>query len=340
MKSWALEYLACPVSNSALLLVATKTDGDEIIEGYLTSQEGRRYEIIDGVPRFSAIADISVQTASSVESFGYEWNTLNFDLFHTNWIEHIVKRNFGTTDFFKGKIILDCGAGSGMHSRWMIEAGAKRVISLELSNTVDGIMRSNLAPYSEQNLIVQCDIANPPIRKGGVDMVYCINVVQHTKDPVITTHNLYKLLQEGEELYINYYRMPDDWWEQLRIIMGEFLRRKFTAKLPKELLLNLIRILALGTYLPLLDKITLQFLICGEVPNGANYRARRYRQTVLNTYDWFGSHDFQYHYRCSELLDIFCKAKIELDCIPNLERTISLALPGLAFRFVVKSLPK
>jgi len=334
MKSWALDYLACPVTNGWLHLVDAEINGDDIISGKLISPEGRSYEILNGVPRFSYVVGSNMQTTSSVESFGFEWNTLNFDLFYANWMEHIVKRNFGSTDFFKNKIVLDCGAGSGMHSRWMIEAGAARVISLELSNTVDNIMRTNLAPYSERNLIVQCDIANPPIKKGVVDLIYCINVVQHTKDPVNTTHNLYSLLQEGNELYINYYRMPEDWWGQLRIKMGELFRRKITAKLPKGVLLNLIRMFALTTYLPLLDKIALQFLICGEVPEGEGYKTRRYRQTVLNTYDWFGSHDFQYHYHCSELLTLFTKAGIKLELIPNLETVISQALPGMAFKFV------
>jgi 2-polyprenyl-3-methyl-5-hydroxy-6-metoxy-1,4-benzoquinol methylase len=334
MKHWALDFLGCPITSSPLRLVDPRVTGDEIVAGHLVSPEGRRYEIIDGVPRFAVVENLETQSAKSVESFGFEWNTLNFDLFHANWMEHIVVRNFESPQFFRGKVVLDCGSGSGMHSRWMIEAGAARVISLELSSTVDGIMRKNLSSYSDRNLIVQCDIANPPVQKGKFDVLYCMNVIQHTKDPAVTTRNLYRLVGDGQELYINYYRMPEAWWKQLRIILGESFRRNFTAKLPKAVLLNLIRAASLATYVPLLDRIALQFLICGEVPPGPQFRARRYRQTVLNTYDWFGSHDFQYHYRCWELLSLFAKAEIKYDRIPNLEQVMRLALPGLAFRFV------
>lgn len=334
MKHWALDYLSCPVTRSELQLVDPTVAGDEIVAGELVSREGRRYAIREGVPRFAVIPGQETQSAESVESFGFEWNTLNFDMFHANWLEHVVQRNFGSPDFFKDKVVLDCGAGSGMHSRWMIEAGAARVISLELSNTVDGIMRSNLAPNSDRNLIVQCDIASPPVRKGCFDVVYCINVVQHTADPANTTRNLYALLDEGQQLYINYYRMPEAPWKQLRLISAEAFRRGVTARLPKSLLLFLIRLAALGTYVPVLDRVVMQALICGEVPDGPQFRKRRYRQTVLNTYDWFGSHEFQRHYRCFELLELFSRAGIRLDQIPNLEQVMRLALPGMAFRCI------
>jgi len=335
MRTWALDYLGCPVTGGPLNLVDPHLAEDgEIVAGTLVSEEGRRYPIVDGVPRFTEAAGLQTQSAESVESFGFEWNTLNFDMFQANWLEHIVTRNFGSTDFFKGKVILDCGAGSGMHSRWMIEAGAARVISLELSATVDGIMRQNLAPHGDRNAIVQCDIARPPVRKGMFDLVYCLNVIQHTQDPTTTTRRLYSLLGPGQELYVNYYRMPEEWWKQLRLQAAEGFRRHFTARLPKPVLLNLIRLAALATYVPLLDRLALQVLICGEVPTGPRFRSRRYRQTVLNTYDWFGSHDYQYHYRCYQLLGLFTAAGIGFDQIPNLEEVIRKALPGMAFRCV------
>ena len=332
MRDWALDYLACPVTRGPLRLVDSRIENNEIVAGGLVSPEGRRYEIRDGVPRFVVLPGMETQGTESVASFGFEWNTLNLDLFHANWLAHIAKRNFGGIEYLKGKTILDCGAGSGMHSRWMIEAGAARVISLELSGTVDGIMRKNLAGFSDRNLVVQCDIANPPIRREAFELVYCINVVQHTQDPAKTTGNLYRLLGPGQELYINYYRMPEQWWNQLRVTAAEAFRRKFTARLPKALLLNLIRLACLTTYVPLLDRLALQVLICGEVPPGANFRQRRYRQAVLNTYDWFGSHAYQHHYRCYELLGLFEQAGIAYHQIPNIEEVIRLAQPGLAFR--------
>jgi uncharacterized protein YbaR (Trm112 family)/2-polyprenyl-3-methyl-5-hydroxy-6-metoxy-1,4-benzoquinol methylase len=334
MKTWALDYLACPVTRAGLELTDASMDGDEIVHGTLVSPEGRRYPIVNGVPRFAHVEGLDTQSTESVESFGYEWNTLNFDLFHANWLEHVVQRNFGGPGYFNDRVMLDCGAGSGMHSRWMLEAGARRVISLELSETVDGIMRKNLAGFGARSLVVQCDIANPPIRRGTVDTVYCINVIQHTRAPAETTRNLYALLESGQELFVNYYRMPEEWWKQLRLETAEGFRRVFTAKLPKPLLLGLIRLGAVLTFVPLLDRLVLQVMICGEVPKGPRFRYRRYRQTVLNTYDWFGSHDFQYHYRCFELLGLFEEAGIAYERIPNLEEVIRVALPGMAFRCI------
>jgi hypothetical protein len=42
----------------------------------------------------------------SVASFGNEWNHFNFDGFKANWLNHIAEGAFGSTDYFKDKLIL------------------------------------------------------------------------------------------------------------------------------------------------------------------------------------------------------------------------------------------
>jgi len=139
MKRDLLDFLCDPDDQSELKLVDPMLRGDgEIEAGLLVSvKTGRKYAIKNGVPRFNddqAIGD-------SVESFGEEWNYFNYDLFRINWLNHVVNHTFGDETVFKGKIVVDCGAGSGMQSRWMAELGAKRVIALELSNSVEGVMK-------------------------------------------------------------------------------------------------------------------------------------------------------------------------------------------------------
>src|SRR5688572_17884032 len=70
MKTWALDYLACPVTGARLELTDASMDGDEIVRGTLVSPQGRRYPIVNGVPRFAQIEGLDTQSAESVESFG------------------------------------------------------------------------------------------------------------------------------------------------------------------------------------------------------------------------------------------------------------------------------
>jgi hypothetical protein len=134
-----LKYLCDPADGSDLRLSAETVIIKERVEaGDLVSANGTRYPI--KVPRFLP----SAETNDSVVSFGNEWNHFNYDGFKANWLNHIAEGAFGTTDYFKDKLIVDGAAGSGMHAKWMPEYGASHVIALEPSHSVDGAMRENL----------------------------------------------------------------------------------------------------------------------------------------------------------------------------------------------------
>jgi len=69
----------------------------------------------------------------------------------------VVTNTFGREDVFSGKIVVDRGAGSGMQTRWMTELGAQRVIALELSDSVDHVMKSNSGHLKNVD-VIQCSI--------------------------------------------------------------------------------------------------------------------------------------------------------------------------------------
>ena len=104
-----------------------------------------------------------------------------------------------------GKLVVDAGAGSGMQSRWMREAGARRVIVLELSHSVDGVMSQNLRGLDGVD-IVQCSIDRPPLKDGCIDgIVICHNVIQHTPSVETTARALWALVAPGGEFAFNCY---------------------------------------------------------------------------------------------------------------------------------------
>jgi SAM-dependent methyltransferase/uncharacterized protein YbaR (Trm112 family) len=328
VRGWALDVLACPACGSSLELRDEVFEQEQIASGRLVCSCRASYPVVRGVPRFLS----GGQAPRSVASFGFQWDSLNFDAFRLNWLEHVVKRNFGGTGCFAGKTILDCGSGSGMHSRWMLELGASRVISLELSASVDGIMPENLKEFGDRSLVVQCDIAHPPIRPGAVDLVYCINVIHHTRDPAETTRNLYRLLDGRGEMVVNYYMREER--PRLSWRVREWMRTRVFRRLPKRALMGVCRVLAAASLLPVLDWLLPKVLVVrGEVPKGPRYWRRKYRQTVLNTYDWNGSHEFQHYYTAPELEALMWEAGIPLEKVPNFREVVTRRLAGLAFRF-------
>lgn len=81
-----LNYLCEPVTKAPLQLVDSIVDADGNIQsGGLIAPSGKRYPIINGIPRF-----IEYVPTKTVESFGDEWNYFNFTDFKVNWLTHTI----------------------------------------------------------------------------------------------------------------------------------------------------------------------------------------------------------------------------------------------------------
>lgn len=292
-----LGVLADPMTGDELELVdAAYDDGERVSSGFLVSPHGRRYPIVDGVPRFAGDHD-------AVQPFGDEWNFFNFIDFKAHWLNHMVANTFGSVDAFAGRVIVDAGAGSGAQTLWMLEAGAKHVIALELSHSVDGVMRRNLAASGFTNYdIVQCSIDCPPLRRGSIDgLVICHNVIQHTPSVEQTASALFALVAPGGEFVFNCYQRNDEGvvrWIRFhgvyRPLRGVLRRAPFALRLWYSRLMAAFRLIpGLGV---LAEKAGL--MVMGDVPGtgGRWERLRRsYRSGVLNTFDAFGAHEHQHH---------------------------------------------
>ncbi len=203
-----LNWLRDPVSGESFTLgQAHHDERGRVVSGRLTTASGRTYHIREGIPRF---VDTVPMLTSTVGSFGDQWNHFNFVHFHTHWLQHTVRNTFGSPEVFRGKVIVDAGAGSGAQALWMLQSGAARVILLELSHSVDGVIRRNLETSAFDNWdIIQCSIDAPPLREQSVDLVMCHNVIQHTASVEDTAHALFRLVAPGGEFAFNCYPKND-----------------------------------------------------------------------------------------------------------------------------------
>ena len=194
-----LKYLCEPITKLPLRLVDCTFAKDGSIEsGSLLTSTGSCYPIIDGIPRF-----VDFVKPSSVESFGNQWNYFNFTSFKENWLSHTVFNTFGTTEVFSNKLIVDAGGGSGAQSKWFLEYGAKHVILMDLSISVNDVVKRNLAGLPNID-VIQCSIDAPPLRDQSIDgMIYCHNVIQHTPSVEKTAHALFKCISENGEFVFN-----------------------------------------------------------------------------------------------------------------------------------------
>lgn len=303
MKPELLDLLCDPTDKSPLKLENDQRDEHgNIISGTLRSDNGNNYPIKNGIPRFVALAEEDTRT-HSVDSFGDQWNHFNFDEFQAHWLNHTVKNTFGDVSAFKDKTIVDAGAGSGMQTYWMAQSGAKHVIALELSHSVDGIMQQNLKGLDNVD-VIQCSIDQIPLKQNAINgLTICHNVIQHTPSVEKTAAALWEITAPNGELVFNCYTRDDSSLIQRLRFKVYRAARAFTSRLPFWGIMAYAHLMATLRFIPglgwLLEKSMV--MVRGDVPEGPNRMKRLYRAAVLNTFDYFGSHSYQHHKSFEEL---------------------------------------
>lgn len=334
-----LQYLCDPVSKTPLLLHDPAYDASgRIVSGTLKSESGNAYPIREGIPRF-----VDGGAAPSVASFGNEWNHFNFVEFHSHWLVHTVANTFGSIEAFRDKLIVDAGGGSGAQTKWMLESGAKHVIMLELSHAVDDVVQRNLGSGRFSNYdVVQCSIDQPPIHSRSIDgIVICHNVIQHTKSVERTAHALFDLVASGGEFVFNCYPLNDQGvirWIRFHLIYRPL--RGLLSRLPFRGNLAYAKAIALWRLVPGLGLLLEKTNLCvqGDVPRVEGESTlerlrRRYRATVLNTFDCYGSHAYQHHKSDAEIRALVQSLQPDQDKILNRDRYFLRPAPiGCALR--------
>lgn len=286
MKEEWVKYLCDPVDKSDLVLnsVSKVIDG-YIVTGVLKSRSGKVYKIKNGVP---ILLNKNTQKISSVDSFSYEWNEFDFDYGKKGWIKDIVNPALGNIKYFNGKVISDCGAGSGRQSLWMAKAGAKFVFSLELSDAAHTIVKKVTSEYQDKIFVIQADISHPPLKAktAKINLVYCINVIQHTWNPKATTVELSNLMIKDSAFLFNIYLTRG------KTFIFNLLRwvRLITVRLPYMVV----------KYLSFCISVPLYFLF-----------DHSFKETWLDIYDLIGGHKYQKFYTTKELNEILEAAKLK-----------------------------
>jgi ubiquinone/menaquinone biosynthesis C-methylase UbiE/uncharacterized protein YbaR (Trm112 family) len=338
MNASLIDWLRDPVSGNPLSLEDAQYDDRGHVEtGKLVARSGAAYIIRGGIPRFVAA---SPELGRTVKSFGDQWNHFNFVNFHTHWLEHTVRNTFGSVDAFRGKVIVDAGAGSGAQALWMLQSGARHVMLLELSHSVDGVIQRNLRESGFGNWdIIQCSIDAPPIREQSMDLVMCHNVIQHTPSVERTAHALFQLVAPGGEFAFNCYPKNDLGalrWIRLHLVYRSL--RFVLSRCPFGVNLAYASVMAAFRLVPGFGGVLEKAGFCseGEVLTADGSKPgprRRFQATRLNTFDRFGSHVYQHLKSDEEMRALLAALQPDPSKILNVDRYFSRPAPiGCALR--------
>jgi 2-polyprenyl-3-methyl-5-hydroxy-6-metoxy-1,4-benzoquinol methylase len=189
-----------------------------------------RVPVRNGIPRFTP-------DATYADNFGLlrqAHSKLQLDSVNGTRDRHdtMLRRTAWPKEFFRGKLVLECGCGAGPDTEVLLSLGA-RVMSVDLAGldvARDNVHRSPDAQF------VQASIDALPLREKSFDVVYCHRVLQHTRQPRATLAHLLRFVKPGGAAFVHSYsRSP---YQMLR---WKYALLPLTNKLPPRTLYGIIR---------------------------------------------------------------------------------------------------
>jgi len=218
VKAGLLDYLVCLLCGGRLICHADSTRADEVLEGTLECAGCRaRFPIRRGVPRMVPERLAAPEQASS-RAFGTQWRMLARLLpgFLTEFRSYLEPLDAAD---IRGRAVLDAGCGMGKFSLAAAVCGARIVIGVDLSESVD-VAYEHLRDVPNAH-VVQASLYQLPLRSQAFDFVFSIGVLHHTPDPEKAFRGLVDVTAEEGRLFVWLYALEGNevfvrWIDPLR----------------------------------------------------------------------------------------------------------------------------
>ncbi|WP_187775774.1 class I SAM-dependent methyltransferase [Luteimonas suaedae] len=178
-------------------------DGGPLIweEGAFIAEDGTRYQIVDGIPRF-------VSDDNYARAFGEQWvrfprtqlDSATGIPLSASRLARCLRADLAC---LQGQLVLEAGSGAGRFTEVLLAHGAT-VDSFDYSGAVAANATNN--GKNSGLSIVQADIRRMPFPEAVYDLVVCLGVVQHTPDPEETLRALWSRVRPGGRLVFDHYR--------------------------------------------------------------------------------------------------------------------------------------
>lgn len=248
MKNTLLNLLYCPACHGDLQIhdkTDIATDG-HVMTGHLQCNNCHAlYPIVTGVPRFVP-ASTTTEVSATVEGFGYEWKHANPLIQNTQFVAAETFLDFIypiQADYFKGKIILDAGCGTGRFIMCANEFGANAVIGVDLSESVEVAFQNTR--HLSNVLIVQADLFSMPLRPI-FDYAYSVGVLHHTSNPRRAFAAVANVVKSGGGISAWVYGRENNGWI---VNFVNPIRKHLTSRLPRSVLLILAYLMTVPLFL-------------------------------------------------------------------------------------------
>jgi 2-polyprenyl-3-methyl-5-hydroxy-6-metoxy-1,4-benzoquinol methylase len=205
------QILACPSCSGTLR---------EEAEQYVCRSCQRQFPIQGGIPRFLPVLSQDEQQVKRGFNVAYEHYRDSRYLHFTpalidQWLEDVKLPK----DFFKGKLVLDAGCGSGRWTYAMASLGAT-VVAVDLTDS--GVAAAYAATSNMDNVVVlQASLFQLPFHQESFDFVVSWGVMHHTPNTKSAFDRVAPMAKRGGTFYVMVYEKHNPW----KFVWTDMIRR-------------------------------------------------------------------------------------------------------------------
>jgi len=171
---------------------------------YVCNSCARTYPVRNGIPRLITV--LSNYEAQVQRSFNLE-HTRYRDSHYLHFTPRLIEQWLDDiqlpAEYFKGKLVLDAGCGSGRWTYAMASLGAT-VVAVDLTDAGVDITHQAAAQF-ENVVVLQASVFDLPFRPESFDLVVSWGVLHHTPNTKAAFQRVAPLVKKGGQLYVMIY---------------------------------------------------------------------------------------------------------------------------------------
>jgi 2-polyprenyl-3-methyl-5-hydroxy-6-metoxy-1,4-benzoquinol methylase len=265
---------------------------------------GSTFPVKRKIPRF--LLDMESERKETKRSFDYQWlrspedyEASQFNPQYREILSGIFSEDVRIPpEWFRGKLCLDMGCGSGRWTYALASMGAD-VISADLTDS--GVEATRKSMQTNSNItVIQADIFNLPFRERAFDFIVSWGVLHHTHNTRKAFQKLVPHLKDNGTIFIMVYEKHNP----VQMFITE-LARKALSRLSKQKLYRFCRYPAILARYKIIRTLAKPFITIGESQH--------------DLYDCYST-PINHHHREKEVLSWFEKNNLKEVEITNKER--------------------
>jgi SAM-dependent methyltransferase len=150
-----------------------------------------------------------------------------------SFAEPELRRLIASAGLSPGMRILDAGCGTGEALPWLLDQvkPTGTVTGIDLSAAHADTARRHATPPIE---VLQGDLLTAPLASASMDFIWCVNTINHLRDPLQGVNRLAALLRRGGRIALGQSSLLPDmyfaWDSRLERVTNEAVRRYYRER--------------------------------------------------------------------------------------------------------------